>query len=188
MFTKFGVRSGVYSFVFGLLFPLVTFAQDVGVVLGWRADSADTGLAGQTVSGQSSPSLGVIVKSQLFGDLGLRFGAEYLTRSYQMESVGASQAHRFTYFSVPVGLMYRINEFGGFFVGPALNMTLEKNCGAGQACVGANSSLLALQVGGSFKFAPQLGAEIYFESALGSIHSGVTNPRAVVVNLMVTFD
>lgn len=163
------------------------WSQDVGFNIGIRSDSADPATTGVQASAVNSAVFGAIVRSNLNEKLSLRYGMQYVTRSYQLETLGVGENHTFTYFEIPLGVMLRMSDFGGFFIGPALAFNLDKKCGSG-TCQSVGASLTSLQVGGSFKFAPQLGAEVYYESGLGNVSSEVTRQRAVGVNLLVTFD
>ena len=172
---------------FPVAFPTVVKAQDVGVVAGIRADSADgegTTDIGQRVNFQA----GVIGKFELSGPLQIRSGMLYVQRGYELKGTNSTDQLTSTYFEVPVGLLYKFSDFGGVFIGPALGLGLSKNCPA--SCNGADvaSSLVSVQFGASFKIAPQFGFEVYYEALTGNIAKGIKNPRAIVANAMITFD
>lgn len=171
------------------VFATPALAQDIGVVAGIRADNAD-GEASTTINQKTSFQVGVIGKFELSGPLQIRSGMLYVQRAYEVSSsVSGPADFKSTYFEVPLGLLYKFSDYGGVFAGPALSFNLSKECPGG-SCNGAevNASPLAIQFGGSFKVAPQFGFEVYYEMLTGNIAKGVKNPRAVMANVMITFD
>jgi hypothetical protein len=171
-----------------LAFGWVAQAQDVGVVVGLRSDSADAETTGDSITGKSSFQAGAIAKFDLKDAWGIRTGFIYAQRAYEYKAAaGGSTDLKFTYFEVPVGLMYKFSDYGGAFLGPAIAFNVSKDCGSG-TCEGTNSAPMGLQLGASFKFAPQLGAEFYFETGFSKIADGVKSPKAVMANLLITFD
>ncbi|MNL37420.1 hypothetical protein D3C87_1595630 [compost metagenome] len=50
------------------------------------------------------------------------------------------------------------------------------------------SPIIPLLFGASFKFAPNFGATLYFESAGSEVAKDLKNYRAVGANLQITFD
>lgn len=164
------------------------FAQDVGVIVGMRADSAEAKTSGLSVGGKTNFQAGGVAKFELKDALQLRTGFIYTQRNYELKSgTTALGDGKFTYFEVPVGLMYKFSDFGGAFIGPALAFNVSKECPGG-TCEEVSSAPMALQFGASFKFAPQFGAEFYYETLMAKVAKEIESPKAVVVNLMVTFD
>ncbi len=66
-------------------------------------------------------------------------------------------------------------------------LNLDDDCGT-TACTGVESMTTPIVVGATFKFAPQLGGNVYVESLSGDVADGIKNFTAVGANLMVTFD
>lgn len=163
-------------------------AQDIGFNVGLRADSASPANSSYTISGQNALTFGSVIKSLISDKIALRYGLQYTQRQYQIEQSNLTQTHKFTYFEIPVGILYQLNEFGGLFLGPSLGLGLEKNCGPGVSCIGFNSSYVSMQFGASFKFAPQMGVEVFYESGLSAVTRDIQSPRAVGLNLLITFD
>lgn len=164
------------------------FAQDLGVVVGFRNDNADSDVAGVEIKGQSNIQGGMVAKFEISGPLQVRTGAIYVQRSYIGESTGTSSTTKASYLEIPVGLMYKFSDYGGVFAGPAFGLNIAKDCTGGCSNSGINSSPMTFQFGGSFKVAPQFGFEFYYETMTAKFANGVTNPRAIAANLMITFD
>lgn len=182
------MKSGLIALLVILGVSLGAKAQDMGVVAGIRSDSADAENSGYNVNSKTDWQVGGVAKFALHEKWNLRTGFVYLQRSYEIApSGGTSTDWKFTYFEIPVGIMYKFSDFGGAFVGPAIDLNVSKDCGSG-SCSGVNSTILPIQIGASFKFAPQMGFEFYYETSSSKIADGVTNPKAVAANFMITFD
>lgn len=164
------------------------FAQDLGVVLGFRSDNADSDVAGSSIKGVTNIQGGMVAKFEISGPLHVRTGATYVQRAYTTETAITSDTIKASYLEIPVGLMYKFSDYGGVFAGPAINMNIAKDCPGGCANSNVNSSPMTIQFGGSFKVAPQFGFEFYYETMSSKFADGVTNPRAIAANLMITFD
>lgn len=163
-------------------------AQDVGVIAGIRSDSADAKTSGYKVEGKNSFNVGGIAKFELAESWNIRTGFVYTQRFYEIKNGSTSLGEsKFTYFEIPVGVLYKFSDFGGAFLGPNLAFNISKDC-AGGTCTSANSTPIGLQLGASFKFAPQMGFEFYYETMMSKIEDQIENPKAIVANFMVTFD
>ena len=178
------------AFLFALLMTVGAFAQaqDLGVVVGARADSADATTKGYTDAGKTNFQIGAIAKFDLKDAWQIRSGFIYTQRNYTLQNGTTDIGDlKFTYFEIPVGLLYKFSDFGGAFIGPSLDFNVSKTCPGG-ACTGVSGMPIGMQVGASFKFAPQMGAEIYYETLSSKLADEAEAPKAVVVNFMVTFD
>ncbi|MFN7728168.1 MAG: outer membrane beta-barrel protein [Bdellovibrio sp.] len=163
-------------------------AQDVGVVLGIRGDSADAKTTNQKTQGKTNFQAGAVAKFEVHEAWQVRTGFLYTQRFYEFSSSSNNLGDaKFTYFEIPVGLMYKFSDFGGAFVGPNLAFNIAKDCPGG-TCQGVSSAPIGLQVGASFKFAPQMGFEFYYETMFSKVADEVENPRAIIANFMITFD
>ena len=178
------------AFLFALLMTVGVYAQaqDMGVIVGARADSADATTAGLTTQGKTNFQVGAIAKFELKDAWQIRSGFIYTQRNYTLQ-LGSNDIGdlKFTYFEIPVGLLYKFSDFGGAFVGTSLDFNVSKSCPGG-SCTGVSSMPIGMQVGASFKFAPQMGAEIYYEALTSKLADNAEAPKAVIVNFMVTFD
>jgi hypothetical protein len=176
-------------FVFCVFFfPIAAFSQDLGITIGIRSDSGDTDLPGTSVASLNSVTFGAVMKSDMTETLALRVAMQYIPRQYQLQSLGANETYKFTYFEIPVGILYKLSDAGGVFVGPSFGFGLDKSCGQMGVCQGVSNSVTSIQFGASFKFAPHLGVEIFYEKGISQISPQIDQQRAVGVNLFVTFD
>lgn len=175
----------------GALISFSAYAQDVGVVVGVRNDNAD-GNANVKITGKTGFQAGVVSKFDMTSALQLRTGFIANQRSFDYSITTPAvvkDEFRMTYFEIPVGVLWKFSDYGGVFAGPAINLNLSKSC-PGDDCAGTevNSAPLSFQFGGSFKVAPQIGFEVYYETMLNDIAKDVKNGRSLMANLMITFD
>lgn len=179
------------------IFSSAAHANDFAAILGMRTNSWDISPStGITASGDNSFQGGVLGFIDLSSSLLFRTGFIYTQRAFTAKTATASYKYEHNYFDIPAGLMYKFSDFGGVFAGGVLALNTGKNC-TGNACStdGVKSSLMGLQFGASFKFAPQLGGEIYYEMISGPIQTFAGPPategkdaKSVVVNFMFTFE
>lgn len=102
---------------------------------------------------------------------------------------GAEGEANFTYFDVPAQLMYLFEDYAGVYVGPSLSLNLSKECKpSGCRLSETQSMVLPITVGALFKFAPGMGANIFFETISGKLAKDITNSRAVGANFFLAFD
>ena len=116
-----------------------------------------------------------------------RTGLFYVEKPLKYEVGGASDDLSFTYFQVPVTAMYKFAEYAGVYAGVNLDINLADDCGD-VSCEDVKSMNTPFVMGAAFKFAPQLGANVFFESGSSEVADGIKDLRAVGVNLMITVD
>lgn len=164
------------------------YANEFAIVGGPRFDNADSKLTGTTVEARLSFQAGVLGFLEMGGPNFIRSGFQFGTRAYGIKqgSIGIGDA-RFTNFDLPIGYLYRFSDYGGAFLGPVISFNFSKDC-PGTGCAGVNSMPIGLQVGASFKIAPQIGAEVYFETMTSKIADGIENPKAFVGQFYFSFD
>jgi hypothetical protein len=83
--------------------------------------------------------------------------------------------------------MFKFEDFAGVYVGPSLAIKLGDESSAG-ALTSVKSIVIPITFGAQFKFASSMGANIFFETVLGDLATGISNSRAVGVNLLITLD
>lgn len=119
--------------------------------------------------------------------IGIKTGLFYNERPFQSSFGTVDQKGKITYFDVPVLLMFKFEDYAGIYIGPSLSMKLSDESSP-LKLIGIKGSVTPITVGAQFKFAPNFGANIYFESVSGEIAQDVSNARAVGANLLITFD
>ena len=120
-------------------------------------------------------------------NFGIKTGLFYNERPFQSVIAGTTVTGKLTYFDVPVLLMFKFEDYAGIYLGPSLSLKLSDQLSPGNLTK-INSVVVPLTFGAQFKFAPNLGADIYFETVPGNMSNEVSNSRAVGLNLMIAFD
>jgi hypothetical protein len=176
-----------WIFALLFLFPGFSQAQEMNIVAGMRADTADEETAGNNTEGRVGFQGGGIVLFDATETVQARTGLLFTTRSFDVKS-GATVVSepRLYYFDVPVGALFKVNEYAGAFAGLNGSFNISKSCGTG-GCSGVKTFTAAAQVGGNFRFTPRVGADLYYEHGLGKLADNVDDPRAVVAQVLLTF-
>lgn len=162
------------------------FGSDFTGVIGMRSDSADS------LQSRTGYNLGALAFMDLGEKSALRAGFIYTQRSYGVTSGSTVLGDvKLTYFDVPVGLMYKFSDLAGVFAGGVVAMNVGKECSTtlGTTCDGIQSMPYGLQLGISFKFHPQIGGEMIYESLSGQkVATNIKDNKAAIVNLKVYFE
>lgn len=162
---------------------------DYGLEVGIRQQSGKVDSATETSESKIGYQFGATVHIPVSGAFYLRSGMLYTQRPLisKTNSTGAKNEIAMNYLDVPVALMYKFEDYAGAFIGLSLGLHLNSSVETGQI-QDEKSPLIPIILGASFKFAPQLGATIYYESASGEAAKGLKDYRAVGANLLITFD
>jgi len=94
---------------------------------------------------------------------------------------------KITYFDIPVLLMFKFEDYAGVYFGPSLSIKMSDEVSIGSLSK-VKGTVIPITIGGQFKFASNLGINIYFESVSGELAKDLENSRAVGANLLITFD
>lgn len=171
----------------GLLFSiLISFsaqAADVAIEVGVRSQSGDVESPASAKS-QMGFQLGATAAFEVSGAWNFRTGMLYTQRPLTVEVSGNETKNSMNYLDVPVTLLYKFEDYAGVFGGVNLALLFDKSSEVNDA----KSMLTPLVFGATFKFAPQIGGTIYFETAAGEAAQGLENYRAIGVNLAISFE
>lgn len=177
-----------------LVMGQMAMANDFAAVLGLRSNSADAVTNGVSVNSKTSFGLGVLGFMDFNQGLQFRSGFLYNQRNYQTSVGNAETDWNLAYVDIPVTLMYKFADYAGAFVGPVVSLLASKECkvsGATSCSFTKNpeSLILPIQFGVNFKFAPQMGAELYYEMGTSEFwKDGLKNSRTVGANFLYTFE
>ncbi len=158
---------------------------DYGLEVGIRQQSGDRDSGAATTS-QMGLQFGATAHFPISGPLHLRTGMLYAQRNIIADGTPDNKI-QMSYLDIPVALMYKFEESAGVYAGVSLAMNLDKKADVGSV-TDVQSPLIPILIGASFKFAPDFGVAIYYESASGKVAQGYENYRAVGANLQITFD
>lgn len=163
---------------------------DFGVEVGFRQQSGDSP-TGFTAKTQTGYQVGIVGTWSFAGDLGLRLGYLYTQRPLGLTNDTTKEEFKYNLnsFDIPLALNYKFEDFASIFAGLNAAIHLDSSCsGTGCKVSDVKTPVFPFQLGASFKFAPQLGATVYFESLSGSIAKDLSGYRAVGANLLITFE
>lgn len=190
-----------FSFVFVMAVGVSAgaAASDYGVVFGFRSQSGDLDTALSTTATSKSAigyQLGVTTSFQLSGALNFRTGLMYMERPLKISSTTGTAGEadiKLTYFDVPALLSFKFEDYAAIYGGVNLSMNLSKSLsGTGSyATTTVNevkSMLVPIVLGAAFRFAPQIGADVFFETIPGETAQYYKSYRAVGVNLLYFLD
>ncbi|MEK2689670.1 outer membrane beta-barrel protein [Bdellovibrio sp. GT3] len=183
---SFLVVSGLFSSV---AFADLTYGLEVGV----RSQSGDTDASGVSTDSQTAMQFGMFGILPISGPWNVRTGLLYTQRPLVLKSGGSDGKVEMNYVDIPLNIMYKFEDYAGVYLGVNLAINMDKKCSLNNCNVtDVTSPLIPLTVGASFKFAPNFGLNVYFESASGKAAMAggaeLKNYRAVGANLLVTFD
>ena len=172
------------------------YAGDFAVALGYRSNSADAVPSGWSSSSMAGYGVGAVGFFDFAPNWQARVGFLYNQRNTKISNAAGTGDLQLTanYLDIPVTAMYRFADYGGVFLGPVIGLGAGQSCSASgtASCAGLKnpeSSIFGYQFGASFKFAPQLGAEIYYEAIPSEYWKDAEkNMKTVGLNLLITFE
>ena len=171
-------------------------ASDYGVVAGFRSQSGESADATVSTSSATGYQLGLTASFPLSGDLNFRTGLMYVERPIKF-AVTATPTNtaglKLTYFDIPLTLSYKVADYAAVYGGLLLGMNLSKSYAgtgvfAGQTVTDIKSMITPIVIGAAFRFAPQIGADVFFETFGSEVAAGYKNYRAVGANFVYYFD
>ena len=173
----------------GMMSSVAMADIDYGLEVGIRQQSGEVDSDLASVKSQMGFQFGATAHFPISGAWHMRTGLLYTQRPVVVESDATGDENKISmnYLDVPVALMYKFEEYAGVFAGVSLGLNLDSDAEVGKVN-DVKSPLTPIIFGASFKFAPQLGATLYYETASGDAADGLKNYRAVGANLQITFD
>ncbi|MCC2678559.1 MAG: hypothetical protein K0R29_1135 [Pseudobdellovibrio sp.] len=178
-----------------LLFSNLSFAAMSPTAAEYSMVAAEVGFKSNSVTATGSTSdnqvtgfqLGVSGVYNFSEKFGLKSGLFYVERPFSSDFGTSEVKGKVTYFEVPAFFMLKFEEYAGVYVGPSLGIKLGDELKPG-SLTGIKAMVVPLTFGAQFKFLPNFGANVFFETIGGELATGVENSRAVGVNLMFALD
>ncbi len=167
---------------------------DFAVLVGTKNNSATTDITGATVTSKFGIMVGVLGLLPLTRNgFGIRSGGIYNQRYVTMGPSNQGDIEiQYTYFDIPMTPMLQIDRLITLFAGPVLafNQSKDVSCSKAPTCAAADvkSFLMPIQIGADFRFAPQFGGEVFFESISGDISKNVANMTSVGFAGLIFFE
>lgn len=178
-----------------ILFSVQSFAQRSPTAADYSMAGLEFGFKSNTASIANSTSnkqengfqLGVSGVYNIGESFGVKSGLMYSERPFAADFLLTSSKGKITYFEIPLQLMLKFEEYAGVYVGPSLALKMsDESTGGGLTDV--KSMVMPLTIGAQFKFLPNIGVNVFFETVSGELARNVENSRAVGVNLLITLD
>ncbi len=169
--------------------PNVSYSMPA-VEVGFKWNSADYDsaiLPGTTSKQEIGFQLGTSTVFNFASSFGLKTGLFYSERPLTYETnfldVTTTTKAKITYFEVPALFMFKFEDYAGVYVGPSIAVRLGND-----NVTDPKSMIIPITLGAQFKFLPNFGLNIFFETVPGELAKGIKSSRAVGANLMFTFD
>lgn len=120
---------------------------------------------------------------------GLRTGLFYNERPFKSENgPGSTVEGKITYADIPLHLMLKLEDYAGIYIGPSISTKIGDEVKGGGSIAGVKSSVMPLTVGAEFKFAPNFGINIFFETISSSLATNISSSRGIGANFVLAFD
>ncbi len=167
--------------------------SEFGLTAGIHSGQAETDLPRATISSKLGFQVGALAWLSIYHSWSLRTGFLYSQRPGALSNTSSGDVNiEYAYFDVPLTASLRFSDFASLFAGPllAFNQSKDVICSAKPNCtaIDVNAFLVPIQMGLDFKFAPQVGAEIYVEVINGDLSANVSNMKTVGANLLFFFE
>jgi hypothetical protein len=168
------------------LVSLTSQAQFMGVEVGVRQQSASSEVAGQSINSEMGLQFGLTGALSITEVLLFRSGFLYTQSPFTIKG-SPEQKYTFNYLEIPLTLMWKFSELGGVYGGVNLALPVSADCtNCGNTSVDKKTQTPWV-IGGSFKFAPNFGVDVYYEM-LSKVNDSFKDASAVGANLLITFD
>ncbi|MGZ3744622.1 MAG: outer membrane beta-barrel protein [Pseudobdellovibrionaceae bacterium] len=161
-------------------------AQFLGLELGIRQQSATASTVGITTNTEMAYQFGLVAAFPMVNTLSFRSGFLYTQRPITAKIGTTTTKYTFNYFDIPLTVLWKLNDFGGVYGGVNLALAASADCDNCGVTVDKKGAM-PLVIGGTFKFAPDVGLDVYFE-AMNKFNDDFKDGRAVGANLLITFD
>jgi hypothetical protein len=172
------------------LISLNSFAQYMGIEAGIRQQDASPTASGASTNTNMALQFGLIGAFTIKDPILFRTGFLYTQRPVSLKGTGGAPDTKFNfnYVDIPLTVMWKMNEFGGVYGGVNLALVASATCDNCAATANVDKKgAMPLVIGGTFKFAPMFGVDVYYE-AISTVNDTFKDGRAVGANLLITFD
>lgn len=179
----------VYLFALSTVFSTSAFADgDFSLEVGVRQQSGEAETTGVSSKSEIGYQFGGVGAFQLNGAWYFRTGLLYTQRNLTVETTTPTKNKiSMNYADIPLTAMYKFEDYAGVFAGLIASVNLDHSIEGGGNLTDVKSPYMPIVVGGTFKFAPQMGGTIYLEMGGGEVAKNYKNFRAIGANLAITF-
>ena len=180
-----------------VIFSMVSVAH---AEVAYSMPSLEVGFKLNTMDGKNSTSnkqsqafqAGGSIVFDFAENFGLKTGLMYSERTFKNEYTSAlTNEGKITYFDIPVHLMFKFEDYAGIFFGPSFSTKMGDECKASTGSCNltdVKSMIMPITFGAQFKFMPNLGLSLFFETISGEVAKDLESSRGVGANLLFTFN
>lgn len=169
-----------------LLTSSITFAE-----VSYSMPALEAGFKWNSMDSEPSSSSKQSLAWQLGGStvfnfneqMGLRTGLFYSERTFKFDLVDG----KITYADIPLHFMFKFEDYAGVYLGPSLSMKIGDEVSTG-SLTDVKSMITPITVGAQFKFMPNFGLNLFFETIPSDLAQGLKNSRGIGLNLLFAFD
>jgi hypothetical protein len=153
---------------------------------GFKWNSMDT--VGATSSKQSlGIQLGGSTVFNFAPQFGLRTGLFYSERPFKFDFSGVETSGKLTYAEVPAHFMFKFEDYAGIYLGPSFAMKLGDEC-TNCTLTDVKGLIMPITFGAQFKFSPNLGLNLFFETVSSDLAKDLKNSRGIGLNVLFAFE
>lgn len=119
---------------------------------------------------------------------GLRTGLFYSERPFKNEFGTSEVSGKITYAEAPLHLMFKLEDYAGIYFGPSISMKMGDEVSGSGSLTDVKGIVFPLTFGAQFKFLPNLGLNLFFETVSGELAKGLKSSRAIGANILFAFE
>lgn len=154
---------------------------------GFKWNSMDSNVAGASSQQSMGIQLGGSTVFNFAPQFGLRTGLFYSERTFKFSSGGSDMNGKITYADVPIHFMFKFEDYAGIYMGPGLAMKIGDSC-SNCTLTDIKAMIVPITFGAQFKFTPNLGLNLFFETVPSDLAQGLKNSRGIGMNVLLAFD
>lgn len=155
----------------------------------WNSMDSNANIAGTSSQQSMGIQLGASTVFNFAPQFGLRTGLFYSERTFKFSSSAGDASGKITYADVPAHFMFKFEDYAGIYLGPSLSMKIGDQCDqAGCLMTDVKSMIIPITFGAQFKFTPNLGLNLFFETVPSDLAAGLKNSRGIGMNVLLAFD
>jgi hypothetical protein len=179
---------------FAVLF-LSTFSTLAFAEVSYSMPALEVGFKWNSMDLNNATSTKQVVGLQVGGSVvinfatqfGLRTGLFYSERPFKSDFNGTEASGKITYADIPVHFMFKLEDYAGIYLGPSISTKIGDESTVG-SITGVKSMITPITFGAQFKFAPNYGLNIFFETVSSNLANNISASRGIGANFVLAFE
>lgn len=164
---------------------------DMSGVVGFRFNDFDKPTGASTTKVQQTFYLGSLINLPINGETTFfNTGGLLQFRDYRAEGSGFYATSKFIHFDVPAQFVFKPTEMVKLYGGIAASLKLADSCSTDAGtCSNTDVKTITfpLTAGAQFYFAPNFGADVFYEMQTGEVAKDIKGGKAYGAGLLMTF-